>query len=653
MPRYFTKSKFKLALECPTKLFYTGKSAYVNQRVEDTFLAALADGGFQVGALARCYYPEGIRIETPNDEVAIELTNDYLKADQITLFEAGFCYGTLLIRTDIVIKNGNVIDLYEVKAKSCDFDDEAAMLNKDGSISSKWKEYIEDVAFQKHVIQLAYPDLDVRAHLMLTDKTVRCGTDGLNQKFRLVRDVDGRRKIEASADLTDEDLATRLLRSINVDGCCEKIFASEVGGLTFEGVVNAYADHYDRDIKLLTDPHPGCKDCEFTHAEVAADDEPRSGYHECWGERLGWNDEDFEIPNAFDLWYGDKKRIVKEQRFKMSDLDEAFIKPKTDDKAGLSRTERQWLQISKVQNRDSAIWLDRDNLRREIDSWSFPLHFIDFEGSKPVIPFLRGRRPYEDIAFQFSHHTVDANGVVSHVGEYLNATPGSFPNYDFVRALKAELANDEGTIFRYHSYENTMLCAIYSQLMAEAPEVIPDRDELCDFIKLITQPTGKLEGEWAPGPRNMVDLHYIVTRYYYDPATNGSISIKYVLPATINSSNFLKEKYSQPVYGSIHGIQSRNFGEQIWVVDDGNGKFRDPYKLLPPLFTDESAEDYAAIMAMDKINDGGAAMTAYGKLQFEDIPAEARAAVESALLKYCELDTLAMVMIYEAWRDAI
>ena len=24
-PRYLTKSRFKLALECPTKLFYTGK----------------------------------------------------------------------------------------------------------------------------------------------------------------------------------------------------------------------------------------------------------------------------------------------------------------------------------------------------------------------------------------------------------------------------------------------------------------------------------------------------------------------------------------------------------------------------------------------------------------------------------------------------
>ncbi len=653
MPRYLTKSKFKLARECPTKLFYTGKAEYANQNIEDTFLAALADGGFQVGALARCYYPDGIHIDTRNDDVALELTNDYLKADHITLFEAGFCYGTLLIRTDILVKNGNVIELFEVKAKSCDFDDEAAMLNRDGTIIPKWKDYIEDVAFQKFVIQRAYPDFEVRAHLMLTDKTAYCGTDGLNQKFRLVRDEDGRRKIEVSADLSDEDLATRLLRSINVDGCCEKIFASDVGGLTFEGAVNAYADHYARDIKLSADPHPGCKECEFTHARGATNDEQKSGYRECWVESLGWKDEEFDVPNSFDVWNGDKKRIVKEKRFKMSDLDEAFIKLKSDGKPGLSRSERQWLQISKVQNGDPTIWIDQKNLRSEIKPWEFPLHFIDFEGSKPVIPFLRGRRPYEDIAFQFSHHTVDRNGVVMHAGEYLNATPGAFPNYDFVRALKAELSDDEGTIFRYHSYENTMLCAIYTQLMAEAPEAIPDRDELCEFIKSITQPTGKLAGDWAAGPRNMVDLHHIVSRYYYDPATNGSISIKYVLPATINSSNFLREKYSKPVYGSINGIPSRNFSDQIWVVDDGNGNYRDPYKLLPPLFTDESAEDYAAIMAMDKINDGGAAMTAYCKLQFEDIPEEARAAVESALLKYCELDTLAMVMIYEAWRDVV
>ena len=59
-PRYLTKSRFKLAVECPTKLFYTGKPEYANTNNEDAFLAMLADGGFQVGELAKFMYPEGV-----------------------------------------------------------------------------------------------------------------------------------------------------------------------------------------------------------------------------------------------------------------------------------------------------------------------------------------------------------------------------------------------------------------------------------------------------------------------------------------------------------------------------------------------------------------------------------------------------------------
>ena len=61
-PRYLTKSRFKLALECPTKLYYTRKPEYENQSDTDTFLKALADGGFQVEELARMQYPNGIAI---------------------------------------------------------------------------------------------------------------------------------------------------------------------------------------------------------------------------------------------------------------------------------------------------------------------------------------------------------------------------------------------------------------------------------------------------------------------------------------------------------------------------------------------------------------------------------------------------------------
>ena len=71
--------------------------------------------------------------------------------------------------------------------------------------------------------------------------------------------------------------------------------------------------------------------------------------------------------------------------------------------------------------------------------------------------------------------------------------------------------------------------------------------------------------------------------------------------------------------------------------------------MLPPVFSDldlpPELEDESVL------NHGGAAQTAYARLQFESVGPEERNAWNTALLKYCELDTLAMVMIVEAWRD--
>ena len=61
--RLLTKSRFKIAMDCPNKLFYTKKKEYANTQLEDPFLQALAQGGFQVEELARLEYPNGILIE--------------------------------------------------------------------------------------------------------------------------------------------------------------------------------------------------------------------------------------------------------------------------------------------------------------------------------------------------------------------------------------------------------------------------------------------------------------------------------------------------------------------------------------------------------------------------------------------------------------
>jgi hypothetical protein len=267
-----------------------------------------------------------------------------------------------------------------------------------------------------------------------------------------------------------------------------------------------------------------------------------------------------------------------------------------------------------------------------------------------AIPFNRGRRPYEGIAFQFSHHIVYEDGRVEHRGQYLNSEIGAFPNYDFVRRLKAELEQDEGSIFRYAAHENTYLNMIYNQLLEDSSD-IPDREELCLFIRTITQSVKNSTEQWE-GPRKMIDMCELVKRYYYDPATNGSNSIKQVLPAILNSSRFLQEKYSKPIYGADGGIPSLNYIDWKWI-EYKDGRVIDPYKLLPKMFQDVTQKDFVLLSDINELKDGGAALTAYARMQFEEMSEYERSEIIKALLKYCELDTLAMVMIYEGWKDLI
>jgi hypothetical protein len=263
-----------------------------------------------------------------------------------------------------------------------------------------------------------------------------------------------------------------------------------------------------------------------------------------------------------------------------------------------------------------------------------------------AIPFNKGRRPYEGIAFQFSHHIVYEDGKIEHKGEYINTERGIFPNYEFVRQLKAQLDKDQGTIFKYSNHENTYLNMIYVQLQSEQADVA-DKDELCDFIKSITKSKKDSVEKWC-GERNMVDMLEVVKDYYYNPMTGGSNSIKQVLPATLNSSDYLKEKYSKPIYGTDE-IPSKNFKDWVWFKFE-DGAVKDPYKLLPLMFQDADKCD-DLLNDNNELKDGGAAMTAYARMQFEQMGDYERSELTNSLLKYCELDTFAMVMIYEAWRE--
>jgi hypothetical protein len=150
----------------------------------------------------------------------------------------------------------------------------------------------------------------------------------------------------------------------------------------------------------------------------------------------------------------------------------------------------------------------------------------------------------------------------------------------------------------------------------------------------------------------MVDLCEVYKSYYFDPNTKGSNSIKAVLPALMKRSALLKNKYSQKI-GDI-GLTSKNFPtSHIWLTPDKTG-IVNPYKSLPQVFIHWTNDELDEMLCnMEDLNNGGAALTAYGFIQYSDMSENERGSLANALLRYCELDTLAMVMIYEHFLEVV
>lgn len=648
--RYLTKSRFKLAVECPTKLFYTGKrEAYADQMAENDFLAMLAEGGYQVGELAKLRYPGGIEIDDRDHATAEARTRDYLARDNVVLFEPAIRVGDFFIRIDILVKAGNRFELIEVKAKSYN-SQQPEIEGARGGIKSGMLPYIQDAAFQTWVLRQAFPGSEILTSLMMPDKARLAPVGGINQMFKIGHR--SRVEVHAPAGLDMKHLAETLLAKVCVDRYVEQVLNAPLdypgGPAALEAVAPIWAEAYGRDARISPVIGAHCGGCQF---KAKPGDSLKSGFHECWSQANGWTEADFEQGTVLDLWnFRGKQRLIEQGVLTLAQVQREDIGDFEDDsgEAGLSRKQRQWLQVGGIppDYDHGGFYFDAALVAAEMSGWRFPYHFIDFETSSVALPFHEGMRPYEPVAFQFSHHVMEADGSVRHAGEFLCVEPGQFPNYEFARALKRELEADEGSVFMWSHHENTILTTIARQL-AEDPHPPEDAELLKRFLSSLTK----------DGSRAMVDLCKLAEKAFYHPDTKGSSSIKKVLPAMIKISSTLRDTYSRPIYGAPDGMPSLNFNRAdgfTWLDDAAAGQAPDPYAVLKQyaeaLLPSElaSADERASLIA-----EGGAAATAYSRLQFEELDADDRERIKSALLRYCELDTLAMVMVTQAWRDLI
>ena len=654
--RYLTKSRFKEGLECSTKLFYSKNQDYQNNQLDDPFLESLAEGGYQVGELAKFLisdqpYLDNITVESLDYEESIKSTNEKLKNKFVSISEPAFLYKNLFIRVDLLQKKDNEINIYEVKSKSWGYegvdDEEFKVFIKEYKrgenkgkrvLDPNWKYYLYDISFQRYVVRNLFPEMKINTHLVLADKLTKTSIEGLNQFFK-IENNNGRKSVNVRKDLNITELGTLPLKVVNVDQVCDFIENTEIEGNNFEDHIEHLSNLYKQKIREWRKVDHNCFNCQYRNDSFFG---LKSGFHECF-KHSGYNiNEESNLVER--IWRGTKKE-TDQGNFLIDQVnEESYLNNNIEDENGMSTSFRQYIQIKKEKDKDNNPYY-HEFLSDVIEGLEKPYHFIDFETSGVAIPFHKNRSPYESVAFQYSYHLFD-DDKIEHKGEYINTQP-EFPNYSFIRSLKNEFSpNLKGTIFRYHNHENTILNKIYSQLINESSVEVPDRNELIDFIKEISQPTRGNKGEWKPSNNNMVDLYKLIVSLYYSPYSKGSNSIKYILPSVINDSSFLKSKYSKPIYGTDQ-IPSKNFSNHSWL----NEKELDPYKSLPPVFSNIN-DDYVGFvngqnLSFNTINDGGAAMTAYAYLQFGDLESNLRESIKKSLLKYCELDTMAMVMIFE------
>jgi hypothetical protein len=365
--RFLTKSKFKLACECPTKIFYDGRpNEYENDKLNDPFLRNLARGGFQVGAIARLYFPNGVLVESLDYSDSVLKTAALLEKESVTIYEGAFRFENLFVRADVVRKEGDTLFIYEAKAKSYNQDkDDFWQKRESDHLNNDWKEYLYDIAFQHFVIRNSFPKLKAVPHLYLVNKTSVATVEGLNQKFRLVS-ANGRESILYDQTMTPADLGSEILIKIDVSKEVSAIQTGVPNGkdspdwppeFTFSSWIFHLAEEHQKDAPIPPKIAKECKDCEF-RTDLNSSTNKKSGFEECWTKALLLKSGELKHRTPiFDIWKLSAPPLLKQGIYFIDQLSEEDFIPKSKSKKeetfGLSTSERKLLQWSRSIKGDS------------------------------------------------------------------------------------------------------------------------------------------------------------------------------------------------------------------------------------------------------------------------------------------------------------
>ncbi|MBN2735655.1 MAG: DUF2779 domain-containing protein [Spirochaetales bacterium] len=623
----------------------------MNRKFHDPFYKIIAESAFQVEALARALFPQGLCVKAGSTDEAVEKTRGYLTRPEVVIFQPALVFDNFLAQPDILIKKGNVLKIIEVKAKSMK-PNQPFYNQRRARFFSSWSKLLLELAFQRFVVSRALVELKIENELMFLNKQALAEENGIVNQFQIYYPPHEEAILKNLPSADVFKLPSGMFLNFNITNVLndflKKYKLRQFDNRDVSSWFYYLNDAFTRGKKISSEIGTKCKSCEFridVNDSVAAD--KCSGFTECWQNYLDNPSEKLveEEDLVIDLWNSQNcQHYLSQKKNFIVDLNQHDIDPVNFAYPGIAMAHRQWLQIYSSCEKQNLEYFDRSAYLEKSKSWKYPFHFIDFETLQTPVPLFKNTGPYDSLAFQFSHHQVEKDGKKCHKGQFIYEPGQRLPVFDFVRALKSELDKDDGTIFCYGEHENHLLSIIFQQVYEADENMLKDKKEILEWIPKIARIKGPYSNYNIDKRRELVDLHRVARYCYFTPLSKGSLSIKKLLPALLNHSDYLKTKYAAPVYGKNTSFPSLNFGPVSLIRFDEKQRVINPYELLPAVFDDTSLRPW---LPFERLNDGGSAMCAYLRLYYRDISASAKENIKSALLKYCELDTLAMVLIWE------
>ncbi len=158
--------------------------------------------------------------------------------------------------------------------------------------------------------------------------------------------------------------------------------------------------------------------------------------------------------------------------------------------------------------------IDVEAIRERLDSWEYPLHFLDYETFAYAIPQFDGVKPFQQMVFQYSLHTIDSPGATMRHSEFLSRGDDGLSR-SVAESLRDAMSGGIGTVLVwYESFEKGR--------NDEMAVMFPDLAEFFNEVNAKTYDLMKIFSE----------------NLYIHPEFKGRNSIKKVMPVLVPSLDY-------------------------------------------------------------------------------------------------------------------